>query len=528
MAVPAAMLVASCINTDNQLGKDYLDISQQYDIYTTAFNLEDIEVEEPDSLSTFSTSRICFGAIRDEEYGLTTRSSAFTLVPVNDTLDFGKAGTQVFKSFHVTAPFDTTSYDTEDQKHIIQNINVYELKEPFSTRTAYPELVYDKIRVTKGIPVFNGRDSLSFNLNEAIGRKYLTIKQEDLGDIKDYTKRFPGIVVTTDEPIGNGGRINMFKLPIDVQNGYLYGSAAYLRFSAEYEDRGQVDTTFMFYLGPVRKYDFSQVSTTSTTEQTQVAFNACSHETDKLQGTAGDLIRFEGGRGLKPVIRAEAIRNKLREIMGEHGNPDDAVVSKATIELPFEFPDDYQRMRVWPATLSPTCRIATDTSVTYAGLTDASVSSENQGDIDRHNCRYAPDVTHHVQELIKANLDERPVSDFDIWLLPMALETTKTQNSGNSDMSEYYRNLAYSQYYNSMYGGYGGYGGYGYGGYGGDYYSNYYNYMMMAQMYSANTTSTTTTAQLDCYRYYRCALNGPAASGRKPRIKVTYLLPKDR
>ena len=94
--------------------------------------------------------------------------------------------------------------------------------------------------------------------------------------------------------------------------------------------------------------------------------------------------------------------------------------------------------------------------------------------------------------------------------------------------------MMYYQYLNSMYGGYGGYGyggyGYGYGGYGYDSYgySNYYNMMMLNAMYANTGSKTTTTATLDKDRYYKAILNGPDADEkRRPRLTVTYSIPKE-
>ena len=199
-------------------------------------------------------------------------------------------------------------------------------------------------------------------------------------------------------------------------------------------------------------------------------------------------------------------------------------------------------MYLYPARLSPTCRITLENDeseeeqVTYAGLTDASVETENQGDINRSlNC-YAPDISHHVQEILRRTEDSN-YSDYDIWLLNMAEEVVETQGSGNSELSDYYRNLMYYDYYNSIYNPY-GYGGYygGYYGYGYDSYygmSNYYNYMLAAQYASQSSSSTSVSMQLDNDRYYKCILRGPDADGglseknkNLPRLIVTYSVSK--
>ena len=188
-------------------------------------------------------------------------------------------------------------------------------------------------------------------------------------------------------------------------------------------------------------------------------------------------------------------------------------------------------MYLFPKVLSPTVKISSDTLVAFAGLTDASVSSENQGEINRSLCNYAPDMTHHVQQIIRQT--DSDISDYDIWMLIMWYETTTTTNSEANEMAQYYQQLAYYSYYNQLYGGgYGGYGSYygsygGYGGYGGYGYNNYYNYMMMAQYASSAATTTSSDSELDKDRYYNCYLCGPGAEGKKPELTLTYALPKE-
>ena len=183
-----------------------------------------------------------------------------------------------------------------------------------------------------------------------------------------------------------------------------------------------------------------------------------------------------------------------------------------------------------------------DTTVVFAGLTDASSSDENQGAINRSTLVYEPDVTYHLQELLKIN--ESPVAgeastaavrrakllggEYDIWLIITAHETVTTESS-TSQLNDYYNMLAYQNYYNSMYGGYGGYGyGYGYGSYGYGYnsYSNYYSMMMLASLYGSTGTSTSTTDMLDKDRYYSGTLYGPLweDASLRPRLELTFSL----
>ena len=168
------------------------------------------------------------------------------------------------------------------------------------------------------------------------------------------------------------------------------------------------------------------------------------------------------------------------------------------------------------------------------GLTASSSSDENQGDVDRSLIRYAPDITYHMQEILridesatdKTNTKNLLAGNYDIWLLVMAKETETTVTSASKEQQEMMRYLAYSSYYNGMYGGYGGYGGYGYGSGYGSYYNNYLTYAMLAQQYSQCYTSTSTSVKLDIDRYYRASLRGPEAEGdRVPTLRLTFALP---
>lgn len=531
-AALAGILCSSCINVDKTLGESMIPDNQLYDIYTAEFPIEDIEQDMADSLSGYNMYKFTFGAIQDETFGLTTRSAAFTLVPIADTLDFGKNAK--FRQFHLSAVADSISYADPTQQYILQNINVYELDQPINWSKLNPEINYTRKRITDGVPVYQGSDSLSIDFSREFGEKYMGITAADMDTITSYTKKFPGIFITTDSPAGNGGRINMFRLPISVSDGSIYGSYAELKFTADYGDRKQVDTSFLFYLGPMQLYDLGGVTSTSVTTYPQVAYDMTTHSSSSLAGKAGKTVMLEGGKGIKPVIKAKPIRDKvLADILKHTDDPLSVVVSKASIILPFQFPEDYTEICKYPVAISPTCRIATDTTVTFASLTDSSVSTEDQGDINRSLCQYSPDITHHMQEMLKVN-DDNKISNYDIWILAMATETIASASSSSSSYNDdYYQNLMYYNYYNNMYNGY-GYGGYGYGGYGGygynSLYSNYYNYAMLQSMYSSQSSSSsgTTTKQsmMDYHRYYKAILNGPEAGKNVPMFRITYAVPK--
>ena len=554
MTVIGAALVcaASCVYVDDNLGQNFIPGDQIYEVRTATFDLDGIRMGYSDSLSAYSSSRITVGAIRDSKFGLTSRSSAFTIVPVVDTINVGE--NPRVTQFHFTVSRDTTSVEDEGQTNILQNIYVHRLEHVLDSTYLYTVDLNDKDfigkeTITRGIPVYNGGDSLSFDFSDDFAMEMVKLFQEDPDiqmDLDEYLEKMPGIYIRSDAPATEGGRINMFNCPIEVSDSYyVTGNYAELKIRSDYGTRKDVDTSFLFYFGPQER----------TTDTEQYAFNICdSHPEDRtfliedtenktrsILYTATDgKIYVEGGNGLKPVISAVEIKNLLTDHLKEEGlDPDEIIVNKASVILPFdEFINsgeyDYSQNYMLPDILSPTCRFSYYSEsldnadgeriryVSYAGLTDASVESENQGDVNLSLSRYSPDISHHVQEVLRASDDSLATGRYDIWLLVMVNEVVTSTNEQQQEMSEYYQNLAYASYYNSLYGGY-GYGyGYGYGGYGyNSYYNNYYNYMLAAQYASASAVQEETVAQLDKDRFYRLVINGPASESR-PQLTVVY------
>ena len=547
LCLVAAVLTTACVKVDNSLGKGLVDKSLLFDTYTVEFPLEEITLERASDLSAFSDSRLTLGAIRDDCFGLTTREAAFTLVPVLDTLDLGT--NPVAQSFRIYFEADTVSLADETQRHIIQSIYVTELEEavPTSITSTNQPLKHGTARVTDGIPVYNGvSGALTFNFTKEFAQKYVDVvkklgpvlkdRQSDNGvdHYDDFVKELPGIHLRTDVPSGLGGRINLFDFScLSVESSYYTRNNNVAALTVHSTWNGvQKDSTFLFLPGETEFVD-EAAYLAANTKFYQYCYNYTYHSTEDRP--AVDYIYVEGGGGLKPVIHAQELQEKTRAaILAHGGNPDKVAIIKATIILPFEMPEDYKELDRFPSVLSPTIRVKSESdegeeSISFAGLTDASVSSENQGNIDRSNLWYAPDITYHLQELLtRTDLDSE--SDGDIWLLTIHTEQVADANGSAYD-NEYYQNLLYASYYNALYGG--GYGGYygGYGGYGyGNNYSNYYSYMMLAQMMAASSQQTYSyTTELDKDRYYKAVMNGPASNGEAgvPFFRVTFAIPQD-
>ena len=568
-AIGATLLgSASCVQIDETLGDNLIPTDQKWDVFPIEPQpLTEIKMHMADSLTGYSTTRFTFGAVCDDVLGTCVKGASFTLVPVQDSIDFG-TNTRV-NGFHFTAVRDTLSMIYDNEQRIIQTVYVSSLKTALDSTALYSGIFMNEAKrnkfldlsdiITDGIPVYDGGDSLSFDFSTEYAerviagiKKFQALESPQGDSLNYYLKEVPGIYLSTDTPVGKGGRINMFHLPIEYNSsGYITGNYAELKIRADYEDRKNVDTSFLFILGPADLLKNLE----NESEMSQYAFNSSNHyyeanaqlnvnELETEGVTATDQIYIEGGSGVKPVISAMEIREIIEEQMHLKGINDisQAVINKATIVLPYNVMEDFDALDKFPTTLSPTVRLVSSdkTIVTYAGLTDSSIATENQGNINRSLSQYAPDISHHVQEIMKVKKDEKfesNIKKYDIWFLIMHEEVTETDNS-NSVYDDYYQNLMYNSYYNNMmydpygYGyGYGGYGGYGYGGYGGYGYNNYYNYLMMAQYASAYNSSSTskTSTELDKDRYYRCSLNGPESSTdvkKVPHLKVTFSAPK--
>lgn len=545
------LCATACVYVDTSLGQDFMPKEQQYEVHVAEFPISEINLKKLTGLSAYSSRRIVVGSLRDETFGLTTRSSAFTLVPANDTLNFGK--NVRYRDYHISLNRDTVSVAQDNQAHIIQNIGVYSMRaagKKLDDTTVYIEDLKKSDftgtkRISKGVPVYSGSDSLSFSFTREFGEDELNrmLAKADgdglwvIDTIPTYTDLCPGIFLCCDDPVGIGGRLNFFDVGVQQSEGYVTGSFAELKFTADYGERKNVDTSFVFLFGATKFPEGTSVGN-------QYAFNVGDSEGKIPEGSqkSSDRIYVEGGSGVKPVFSAKEIRDSLFCVFERDNISDIAsiAVNKAELIIPYAKPEDFGILDHFPTCLSLTCKIKgkkDDGTVyyTFANLTDASIGAENHGQINRSLMRYSPDFAFHAQRLIRLeDPDEETLANYDIWCFIVATEYTVTESETDS-MSDYYNQLYYYNYLNSMYGGYGGYGyggyggyGYGYGGYDGYGYNNYYNMMYYSSLMNQSSSSTTSASEeLDRDRYYLAHLTGPASSEKElPRVKITYSVPK--
>ncbi len=535
------------------MGFDVVPQSERFITRTFTVPINNIHLRSIDSLSGYSSMRIVVGAINDEEFGTTRRNCALSLVPVVDTMHWGR--NVHVKGMRLTTPHDSSFFRNPMEAHTIRNLHVYALKDRLDTTSLYAEDArYTKSNyegcpsIVLGTPTCNGTEDLNINFTKAFAESFVpekVLRGEEYTEIVDsiyhYTQSHNGIFICSDEPVQGGGRIDFFQLDLTYESDsyMLTGGYAELSFTADYDApdgsvRHQVDTSFLFCFG----------GTSFDENCTYYAFNAVENETKGTEALAEEYIPIEGGLGLKPVIESRELRtlamNAMKDTLAKYGHKDpekaftdrQIIINRATINLPYEFPEDYTMMNFYPRYLNPTVRISSEGFVSYAGLSDASVSTENQGDIDRSNNCYHPDISYHMQSICQTKADDAAMLDKqNIWFMILSNETIINKQKTSSEQ-DYYNQMASLNYYHSMMGGYGGYGyggyGYGYGGYGyGGYdsYSNYYNYYMMQSYYNSmnSGSSSTVTTMMDKDRYYSGRLNGPKATkGEVPTLGITY------
>ena len=335
----------------------------------------------------------------------------------------------------------------------------------------------------------------------------------------------------------------MFNVAIKIENNYVMGNYAELKFSAEYDGEMR-DSSFIFIFGAVA------VPENASNQPNQYAFNCTEIIDGCAEGPATDILYVEGGDGVKPVVSAKELHSLLNQELRNNPNIleygidlNQVIINKASLELPFIMPEDYTKMEIYPEILSPCCRLLVKDSLgvshyTYANLTDASISSEKHGAVDRSNIRYDADISFHTQKML--SLGEEPsdstLANYDIWFLITKNEINETSSSSSSSSYDDYLNqMYYYNYLNQLYGGYGGYGyggyGYGYGGYGsyGNYgYNNYYSMMLYSNMLNSSSSGSTTSTseELDRDRFYAAKLCGPQNESRRPKLKISYSVPK--
>jgi hypothetical protein len=261
------------MKVNSELGQNLMPQEHEFDVFCEDIPLKNICVTRADSTYGYNTYRITVGAVNDPDFGLIQKSSAFTLIPADDSLDFGTD--PKFESMYLTLSRDSLSVPYGGNPGMIQNINIYALDENTDLNNPTQFMYTSDIRkmsqyfkgketITDYQPTYSGEDTLCFhfkkNFVEQLGNKLVSKAKEgvyvvdnaDTISNSSYLKDFPGLYIHCEPSKGMGGRFNLFSLSLGLNtNSYVIEqNYAELRFNTQYKGRKErTDTSILFLIG---------------------------------------------------------------------------------------------------------------------------------------------------------------------------------------------------------------------------------------------------------------------------------------
>lgn len=483
----------SCIETNYTLGDALVPTSNNLYVETASIDLK-IGMKSSADIQSSSYFYVV-GSVASEQFGLTTVDLAATVTPSDTGIKFGTDPRLV--DAYIFLELDDTDTFTPGQENITQNLYVYPMARAMDSTMVTCSSVSDKdyIHEPIGKALLTSRDTVIVPLDMDWARKLMSSTKAELDSMPLFIKNHYGVYLTTDTPIEGtiGGRLNNFVT-----------ANVILKVNSVNKQNLRRDTTITFNIGSI----YNGVST-------QV-FKHSSKALEIGPDNNAEVLYYEGLAGIKPFIDAEVLRNSIEDWADENDiDMDKIIITRATFELPFEFPDDYRTVdNYYPQGLYPAVYSAdsTDDIKRYTLLGSIYDDTYNKGDINRSLLCYRPDVTYYIHSIITK---DEIVEEDNIWLIA-PFEYVEKSSSSMSD--SYYNPYMYNSYYNP-YSYYGGYGYYGYNSYN-NYYNNMYYYQSLYNM--ANTTSTT-YYYVDYMNYAIGQINGNGAK-RHPKLNLTYVV----
>lgn len=519
------MLCASCITANQSLGSVYVPKDRDLKVRTVSFAVP-VGMKMADTLQT-TTSFPLIGNIYDDFYGLTNAEFAGTVTPP-DTIPWGKD--PKFVSARMQFVLSSIQTFADGQEAIPQNFHAYELLVPMDTTKIYCNSIertdYSTYEIGKGAVIYTAGDTLTIPLKDEYASKFMDATKEELDSAALFIQHFYGIYLKSDLKIQNGvagGRLNKFK-------------SAHILFTYNSTNDAGVkrDTTVSFPVG------------------TSYGTDIYTHSSRGMEVDGNnnlETIYYEGLAGIKPHIDANALKDSMMVwIKKEDIDISKILIARASLELPYEAPADYEELNGYPASLYPCTRYKFAYNADqYYPLSAIYDTSLDRGDINRSLQYYKPDVTLYIQDIlgqIASKKEGEPLnSSWDLWLFDYYDGTDDVEEEEEDTSNSAYNSMYMNYLYNSMlYGGYGGYGGYGYGGYGygyggygyGGYGSDYYDYYNMMNYYnyynsassSSSSSEEATVYYVDFINYCRGKINGNGAA-RHPVMHITYTTVED-
>lgn len=425
LLLSAALLVitASCVNKNYTLGTSFIPSDQHVKLYSAEFDLP-VHLRMADSLQTAATGILSVGAISSEIFGSARFSTAATITPATDSIVWGKD--PELESANLYLFVSGTQVLEDSQSNILQNFYVHQLKNPLDSSKYYncsiTEDDFYPEPVSEGCAVFDGSESITIPLKKDFIKPLFNFTMEQLDSTQYLVNRFHGLAITCDEVDEStfGGRINNFSL-----------SDSYISLTYRYtSDEGiRLSRTLSFNLG-----SYWSVNSIETGSECYVTDNA------------EDYILAEGMSGITPVVAASDIKNILDSwIAANNFNKSRVLITRASLEFPFEYSGKGSDYDNYPMNLFPCRRVCTTTGrkyVYYDPNEELEDDTFSHGDINRSIFNYQPDASIYIQNLLKGDRQDFD-SSYDLWLMP-----TVTYIDSNTGQTYYY--VDYSNYYQAV------------------------------------------------------------------------------
>ena len=126
----------------------------------------------------------------------------------------------------------------------------------------------------------------------------------------------------------------------------------------------------------------------------------------------------EGLNGNKPWLDAGQLRSAVADWARSKDIPlENLVITKATVEFPFEYGGDSHQLDHYASSLYPCQRTVTDGLPYYTPVTDINETDLENGAINRSQLYYKSNISFYLQNLIKKDAGSLTDED-DLWFMP--------------------------------------------------------------------------------------------------------------
>jgi hypothetical protein len=415
-----AFFTQSCIETDNTTGSGLLPGEHVLDVNTASIDLP-VQMRQTDSLQTVHSGSLLFGTYKDPDFGPVTASCAFQYIPTERNLSYGDNPEP--RSLKLYMSMSDLNYFYEDEKSIPQNIRVHkiltELDSTFSYNNSLSQNDISQNSIEVSGNVYFGGDSLVIELSEDFARELLNAGEQERDSISLFVKQLKGLYITADPQPGSieGGRINI------TTPDNIYMSLTYRHIDAS--EGIDKDSTISYY-----------------TSDELTSLNLFDHSSHNLEtDNAGEKLFVEGLAGIKPYIDFRQVKDSILNWASSANiqDPENIVIIKAEIQLPFEYPEDYTRLNYYPSQMFLCTQNFVDTTESaayiYEPLSDISYTESN-GEINRSLRHYAFDISSYLSGVIKGNYKENYLRTY---IAPIY------------QVSDYYSSSVYYYFQNTFY-----------------------------------------------------------------------------